>query len=118
MSTTTKSLEMKIHQLLEQTIKARLYAAVVSLAETYSDVTKTPEVIRPAITLHTRLMNAVRAPYISRHSLQDCGEIEVDYPVDIDMDIAWILESETTLQEFVNTRMVKRLNPNRFNQGT
>lgn len=48
-------------------------------------------------------------------SLQDLlDEIEVDYPVPLDMDISWILEDKCGLTEFLDRRMVKRLSPTRF----
>ena len=106
---------MKIATLLEQTTKARVYASVVSLSSVYSDKKKNPDQVKKAQVLHTRLLNIVRHPLISRVSLQDLlDEIEVDYPVPLDMDIPWILEDKCSLSEFLDRRMVKRLFPHPF----
>lgn len=108
-------LQMKIATLLEQTTKARVYASIVSLSSVYSDKKNSPDVIKKAQVLHTRLLNIIRHPLISRVSLQDLlDEIEVDYPVPLDMDISWILEDKCGLTEFLDRRMVKRLSPTRF----
>lgn len=107
---------MKIATLLEQTTKARVYASIVSLSSVYSNKKANPSnQIKKATVLHTRLMNIIRHPHISRTSLQDLlDEIEVDHPVPLDMDISWILEDKGNLPEFMESRMLKRLFPSRF----
>ena len=108
-------LQMKIATLLEQTTKARVYASIVSLSSVYSNKTNPSNQIKKATVLHTRLMNIIRHPHISRTSLQDLlDEIEVDHPVPLDMDISWILEDTENLPEFMESRMLKRLFPSRF----
>lgn len=105
---------MKIATLLEQTTKARVYASIVSLSSVYSDKKNSPDVIKKAQVLHTRLLNIIRHPLIARVSLQDLlDEIEVHHPVPLDMDISWILEDKSSLPEFMDKRMVKRLSPTR-----
>lgn len=92
------SLEMKLNNLLTYTTKARVYSAITSIGRENSRY----GVSRVIDSLHVRLMNCIRAPFLVRHSLQDIlDEIEVVIPVDDDLDVSWILEDNLDIPDFV-----------------
>ena len=108
----SQSLESRIYKLLEQTTKARVFAAIVNLSTVYTDKNNSNQDVQKATKLHTRLLTTVRNPHIVRVSLQDLlDEIEGDYPVPLDMDIEWIVSKDCGLADFVNHQLVLKLSP-------
>lgn len=89
---------MKLNNLLTYTTKARVYSAITSIGRSNSRYGVSPVLD----SLHVRLLNCLRAPFLVRHSLQDLlDEIEVVLPVDDDLDISWILKDTASIPDFV-----------------
>ncbi|WP_396190521.1 hypothetical protein [Flavobacterium sp.] len=108
-------LEVQLRSVLESATKARVFAAITSLATVYRKTgvgtgsTEHREMMQ-AINWHTKLMNIVRHPHIVRKSLQDLlDDIEDEYPVPLDMDVSWIVEHTGSIADFISNEVIKHL---------
>lgn len=92
----------QLQEVVDQMVKVRVYSAIKTLSETYTNRTLSDYFVQLATARHKTLMKIVKDPHANRMSLLEfLDHVEDDFPLKSNMSVDWILEHKGSVADFV-----------------